>query len=69
MLKVAYEILKDDKDFSEYMTEKVCESCKGNRLCSDSLAVKVASKSIGDIINMSIENATKFLVIMIDLLT
>lgn len=60
VLKVAYEILKDDKDFSEYMTEKVCESCKGNRLCSDSLAVKVASKSIGDIINMSIENATKF---------
>ncbi|WP_096020923.1 excinuclease ABC subunit UvrA [Campylobacter lanienae] len=60
VLKVAYEILKDDKDFSEYMTEKVCESCGGDRLCADSLAVKVASKSIGEIINMSIENATKF---------
>ncbi|ARR01072.1 excinuclease ABC subunit UvrA [Campylobacter porcelli] len=60
VLKVAYEILKDDKDFGEYMIEKVCESCGGDRLCSDSLAVRVASKSIGDIINMSIEDATKF---------
>ncbi|MEE3705235.1 excinuclease ABC subunit UvrA [Campylobacter sp. CX2-8023-23] len=60
VLKVAYEILKDDKDFGEYMIEKVCESCRGDRLCSDSLAVRVASKSIGDIINMSIEDATKF---------
>lgn len=60
VLKIAYEILKDDKDFGEYMTEKICSKCNGNRLNSQSLAVKVANTTIDQIINMSIENATNF---------
>ncbi|PPB57326.1 excinuclease ABC subunit UvrA [Campylobacter hyointestinalis] len=60
VLKIAYEILKDDKDFSDYMTEKQCEVCNAKRLKQESLAVKVAGKTIGDIIDMSIEDCTKF---------
>ncbi|ALV23968.1 UvrABC nucleotide excision repair complex, subunit UvrA [Campylobacter iguaniorum] len=60
VMKIAYEILKDDKDFSEYMTEKECSECKGKRLKSESLAVQVANKTIGELISMSIEDCTKF---------
>lgn len=59
-LKIAYELLKNDKDFSEYMVEKTCSECGGLRLKKESLAVKVAGKTLGEIISMSIEDCLKF---------
>ncbi len=55
VVKYAYDILKDDKDFENYMSEKKCESCGGNRLRPESLAVRVAGLGIADMINMPIE--------------
>lgn len=55
VVKYAYDILKDDKDFENYMTEKKCETCGGNRLRADSLAVRVAGLGIADMINMPID--------------
>ncbi len=57
VVKFAHEMFKDEKDVSEYMTEKVCDACNGDRLRSRSLAVKIESKNIADIINMPIEDA------------
>lgn len=59
-LKIAYDLLKNEKDFDEFMTEKTCPTCKGLRLKQESLAVKVASKTIGELISMSIEDCYKF---------
>lgn len=55
VVKYAYDILKDDKDFESYMSEKKCVSCNGNRLRAESLAVKVAGYGIADMISMPIE--------------
>jgi excinuclease ABC subunit A len=60
VLKIAYDIFKDDKDISDYMTEKRCSICKGNRLKESSLSVYIANKTIADIINMPIEDSFKF---------
>ena len=60
IVKIAYNMIKDDKEISEYMTEKVCDSCGGNRLKASSLAVKVANKGIADIISMPIEEVYRF---------
>jgi len=60
VVKFAHEMFKDEKDVSEYMTEKVCDACKGNRLRPRSLAVRIKDKNIADIINMSIEDAYKY---------
>ncbi len=59
-LKIAYELLKDDKDFGEYMYERTCSECGGMRLRPQSLAVRVAGKTLGELISMSIEDCTKF---------
>jgi len=48
-------MFKDEKDMSEYMTEKVCDKCHGHRLRPRSLAVKIEGKNIADIIDMPIE--------------
>jgi excinuclease ABC subunit A len=45
---------------SEIMTESECPECKGFRLKKESLAVKVAEKTIAEIISMPIEEAYKF---------
>jgi excinuclease ABC subunit A len=58
--KIAYDMFKDEKDINDYMSEKACSSCSGNRLSPSSLAVKIANKSIADIINMPIEDSYKF---------
>jgi excinuclease ABC subunit A len=58
--KLAYDILKDEKDLKEYMTEKECPSCKGNRLNPSSLAVKVADKAIFELIEIPIEDTYEF---------
>ncbi|MDD3323750.1 MAG: excinuclease ABC subunit UvrA [Sulfurospirillaceae bacterium] len=60
VLKIAYDMLKDDKELSEYMSEKTCDTCKGYRLKKESLSVRVADKSIGDILDMPIEKSLEF---------
>ena len=60
VVKLAYDMLKDEKDLENYMSEKVCNACNGFRLRPESLAVKVAGKGLGDILQMSIEDCTKF---------
>ena len=56
ILKIAYDMFKDDKDgLNFYMSEKTCDLCNGYRLRLESLSVRVAGKSIGEIIDMPIE--------------
>ena len=57
VVKFAHDMFSDEKDMSEYMTEKVCDNCSGNRLRPRSLAVKIEGKNIADIINMPIEDS------------
>lgn len=58
--RIAYDMFKDEKDFEEYMTEKVCESCDGHRLKKESLAVRVAGEVIGNLIDMPVEDSNAF---------
>ena len=60
VIKIAYDMFKDEKDLNEYMTEKKCNVCNGHRLKPESLAVKVANKNIADIIDMPIEDCYSF---------
>jgi excinuclease ABC subunit A len=60
IVKIAYDMIKDEKDLGEYMTEKVCDNCNGHRLKPSSLSVMVANKPISDIIDMPIEDSHKF---------
>ncbi|MBK1991726.1 excinuclease ABC subunit UvrA [Campylobacter sp. 2018MI35] len=60
VIKIAYDILKDEKDLNEYMSEKICKDCNAHRLKPESLAVKVANKGLGEILDMSIENSSAF---------
>ena len=57
VIKFAHEMFKEEKDLSEYMTEKVCDACGGHRLRPRSLAVKIEGKNIADIIDMPIEES------------
>lgn len=57
VVKIAHDMFSDEKDMSEYMTEKVCDRCEGHRLRPRSLAVKIEGKNIADVIDMSIENS------------
>ncbi|OPX26809.1 MAG: excinuclease ABC subunit A [Campylobacteraceae bacterium 4484_166] len=54
IIKIAYDMIKDEKDRTSYMIEKVCDSCGGDRLNKSSSNVKVANKYIRDILNMPI---------------
>ncbi|PAF50151.1 excinuclease ABC subunit A [Helicobacter sp. 13S00401-1] len=58
VIKIALEILKNEA--SEYMSEKTCKVCNGNRLKAESLSVQVSKKTIADIINMPIEQCYEF---------
>lgn len=60
VIKIAYDMLKDDKEFSDYMTEKVCDTCRGFRLRAESLAVRVANQGIASILSMPIEECSRF---------
>ncbi len=60
VVKIAYDMFKEIKDLNEYMSEKVCDQCKGHRLKASSLAVRVAGKGIGEILDMPIEEAYDF---------
>ncbi len=58
--KIAYDMFKDEKELQDYMSEKTCSKCDGNRLKKESLAVDVAGKKIFDLIKMPIEDAYGF---------
>ena len=60
VVKIAYDMIKDEKEMAEYMTEKVCSDCNGNRLKPSSQNVFVAQKTISEIINQPIEDAHAF---------
>lgn len=60
IVKIAYDMIKDEKDMAEFMTEKSCSDCSGNRLKPSSQAVKVAQKTIGEIISLPIEESHAF---------
>ncbi|MCT7580588.1 excinuclease ABC subunit UvrA [Aliarcobacter butzleri] len=60
IIKLAYDMIKDEKEMSEYMTEKKCDTCNGNRLKPSSLSVFVANRTIPDILNIPIEDAHAF---------
>lgn len=60
ILQIAYDMFKDEKDLSDYMSEKPCPTCKSHRLKAPSLSVKVGGKGIGEIIDMPIEESYAF---------
>ena len=60
VIKIAYDMLKDEKELGEYMSEKVCDTCGGYRLKKESLAVKVAGKNIADILEFPIDQCLNF---------
>ncbi|MGJ0376395.1 excinuclease ABC subunit UvrA [Aliarcobacter cryaerophilus] len=60
VVKLAYDMIKDEKEMAEFMTEKRCDSCNGNRLKPASQTVYVAKKTIPEILNIPIEEAHSF---------
>jgi len=60
VIKIAYDMLKDEKDLGDYMSEKICDRCGGHRLKQESLSVRVASKNIGEILDMPIDKTLEF---------
>lgn len=60
IIKLAYDMIKDEKEMADYMTEKKCDSCNGNRLKPSSQSVFVANKNISDLLNIPIEDAHTF---------
>ncbi|CAM3451307.1 excinuclease ABC subunit UvrA [Arcobacter aquimarinus] len=60
IVKLAYDMIKEEKEMSEYMTEKKCDACNGNRLKPSSQSVFVANRNIPDILNIPIEDAHAF---------
>jgi excinuclease ABC subunit A len=57
IVKIAYDMFKDEKELADYMSEKPCNVCDSNRLKRESLAVHVKDKKISDIIRMPIEKS------------
>ena len=60
IVKIAYGMIKDEKDTTEYMTEKACDSCDGHRLKKSSQAVIVANNKIAEILDLPIEKTHAF---------
>jgi excinuclease ABC subunit A len=54
IVRIAYDMFKDEKELNDYMSEKVCDVCGGHRLKPESLAVKVADKKIPELLDMPI---------------
>ena len=59
-IKLAYDMLKGEKDINEFMSEKICSNCKGYRLKKESLSVKVADHNLADMLDMPIDEAYTF---------
>ncbi len=47
-------------EIKQYMIERRCEQCQGRRLRPEALSVKVSTKSIDQIVEMSIDKAKEF---------
>jgi len=60
IIRIAYDMFKDDKELQDYMSEKTCSVCNGNRLRRESLAVDVAGKKIFEVIKLPIEKSYKW---------
>ncbi len=60
VVKIAYNMIKDEKELSEYMSEKICDRCNGNRLSQESLAVIVADRTISSLLEIPIDECYKF---------
>jgi excinuclease ABC subunit A len=54
IIRIAYDMFKDEKELADYMSEKVCNICNSHRLKRESLAVKVADKGIAELLEMPI---------------
>ncbi|RSL35069.1 excinuclease ABC subunit UvrA [Salibacterium salarium] len=48
------------EQMEQYMAKNACQTCKGNRLRKESLAVKIAGNHIGEITTLSIKDAKDF---------
>ncbi|MDQ0298284.1 excinuclease ABC subunit A [Salibacterium salarium] len=48
------------EQMEQYMANNACQTCKGNRLRKESLAVKIAGNHIGEITTLSIKDAKDF---------
>ncbi|MDO8470736.1 MAG: excinuclease ABC subunit UvrA, partial [bacterium] len=48
------------EEIEQYMVERVCEVCKGQRLKPEVLSVLIAGKSISQVVELSIEHAKEF---------
>lgn len=57
IVRIAYDIFKDEKDLADYMSEKSCNVCGSHRLKRESLAVKVAGRGIGEVISMPMKDS------------
>ena len=60
IIRIAYDMFKDEKDLADYMSEKVCDVCQSHRLKRESLAVKVADMGIAQLLDMPIEQSYKW---------
>ncbi len=60
IIRIAYDMLKDEKELADYMSEKVCDVCGGHRLKRESLAVKVADTKIAQLLEMPIAKTYEF---------
>jgi len=56
IVRIAYDIFKDEKDLADYMSEKPCTVCNSHRLKKESLAVRVVDKGIGELISMPLKD-------------
>ena len=48
------------EQMEKYMAERACKTCKGYRLSKESLAVKIEGRHIGEVTELSIEQALNF---------
>ncbi|WP_181562864.1 excinuclease ABC subunit UvrA [Helicobacter sp. 10-6591] len=60
IIQIAYDMFKDERDLSDYTTEKVCQTCSGHRLKQESLSVKVGGFGLGEVIDLPIEKVYEF---------
>ncbi len=60
IIRIAYDMIKDEKELADYMSEKVCDVCDAHRLKRESLAVKVAGKGIAELLDMPIAKTYDF---------
>ncbi len=60
IVRIAYDMFKDEKELGDYMSEKICNICNSHRLKLESLSVKVADKGIAELLDMPIAQTYEF---------